>query len=57
MNLSRLWDTFCCDCGTDLPADASQTACKNERQDYAARFGVSSERFVQLFETAFPQVT
>jgi hypothetical protein len=30
---------------------------KNERQDYAARFSVSSERFVQLFETAFPQVT
>jgi hypothetical protein len=30
---------------------------ENERQDYAARFGVSSERFAHLFETAFPQVT
>jgi len=57
MNLFRLWDTICRNCGTDLPAHASQTACENERQDYAARFGVSSERFKQLFETAFPQVT
>jgi hypothetical protein len=57
MNLFRLWDTSRRDCGTDLPAHASQTACENERQDYAARFGVSSERFVQLFETAFPQAT
>jgi hypothetical protein len=43
--------------GQDLPVHASQTACKNERQDYAARFGVSSERFEQVFETAFPQAT
>jgi hypothetical protein len=57
MNLFRLWDMICRNCGTDLPAYASQTACENERQDYAARFGVSSERFEQLFETAFPRVT
>jgi hypothetical protein len=30
---------------------------KKEKQDYAARFSVSSQRFAQLFETAFPQVT
>jgi hypothetical protein len=57
MSLFRLWDMRRRDCGTDLSAHASQTACKNERQDYAARFGVSSERFAHLFETAFPQVT
>jgi hypothetical protein len=34
-----------------------KTACENERQDYAARFGLSSERFEQLFETAFLRVT
>jgi hypothetical protein len=39
------------------PLHASQTACENERQDYAARFGLSSERFEQLFETAFLRVT
>jgi hypothetical protein len=28
-----------------------------ETQDYAARFGLSSQRFEQVFETAFPRVT
>jgi hypothetical protein len=37
------------DCGTDPPADVSQTPCKNEGQDYAARFGVSSEGFRNNF--------
>jgi len=60
MNLSRLWDKSRRDCGTDFAHLPVQTACKNERQDYAARFGVSSEAIIQdiqLFETAFPHET
>jgi hypothetical protein len=60
IELSRLWDKSCRDCGTDFPYLPVQTACKDERQDYAEGFGVSSEAFIQgiqLFETAFPHET
>jgi hypothetical protein len=60
MILFRLWDKRCRECGTDFPYLPVQTACKDERQDYAEGFGVSSEAFIQLiqlFETAFPHGT
>jgi hypothetical protein len=60
-----LWDKTGCKFGTESylaivafvtwrsPA-VSQT---RETQDYAARFGLSSQRLAQVFETAFIEVT
>jgi hypothetical protein len=59
---------FCLDCGKSavaivgqiFPTHPCKLLVKNERQDYAEGFGVSSEAFIQLiqlFETAFPHGT
>lgn len=54
---SQIWDRILPGrdrlCNLEQPRSVS----KQERQDYAAYFGVSSEPFAELFETAFPNVT
>jgi hypothetical protein len=64
---------FCLDCGTRPVANLGQysarasrafvtwsdpaVSLKRETQDYAARFGLSSQHLAQVFETAFIKVT
>jgi hypothetical protein len=64
---------LCLDCGTIPVADLGQSSARalvasvtwsgpavsltRETQDYAARFGLSSQHLAQVFETAFLKVT
>jgi hypothetical protein len=64
---------LCLDCGTIPIADLGQNSARalvafvtwnspavsltRETQDYAARFGLSSQHLAQVFETAFLKVT
>jgi hypothetical protein len=65
MILFRLWDNSGRSFGTEsrltilvfVTSNGPEVSLHKETQDYAARFGVSSEAFVQLFETAFPCMT
>jgi len=60
-----LWDNTGCKFGTEFNLaiiafvtwSGPAVSLTRETQDYAARFGLSSERFMQVFETAFLKVT
>jgi HJR/Mrr/RecB family endonuclease len=60
-----LWDKTGCKFGTEFSLaivafvtwSSLTVSLTRETQDYAARFGLSSQRLAQVFETAFPEVT
>jgi len=65
MNLSRLWDKtgrkfgteFCLAIAAFVTWSSPAVSLQRETQDYSARFGLSSQRFTEVFETAFLNAT
>jgi hypothetical protein len=54
---SQIWDRILPGRSRLCNLEKPRSVSTQERQDYAAYFGLSSEPFGQVFETAFPNVT
>jgi hypothetical protein len=54
---SQIWDRILPGRYRLCNLEQSRSVSKQERQDYAAYFGLSSEPFAELFETDFLNVT